>query len=254
MRESLRVLHITDTHLFADKSVSKNGVNTYRSFCEVLDQALIQDTPDLVLGGGDIAQESMAVTYEHFRNALSERSDCELLCVLGNHDAGQLFRQCLPTASHESQHWNVIALDTHIDHTVSGRVSPEDIENLKHELGSSTKHKLVVGHHPLIEIGVPWMDAHRVANGDEVMDLLKWENSVRAYLSGHVHQEFHAQTHELETFTTPSTCWQFATDSPNFAIDALPPGWRWLTLNQDGTIQSHVSRLRDETHEHTDTH
>ena len=253
MSDSLRVLHVTDTHLFADPSVSKNGINTYKSLCSVLDQALVEDTPDLVIGGGDIAQEAVEVTYERFRSAIRDRVSCEFLCVPGNHDTSDLFNRILPVGSREFEHWCVVGLDTHKDHTVSGNVSDTSYTNLLHELEKTTKHKLVVGHHPLTKIGVDWLDGHRVDNGDMVMDTLVRDPTARIYLSGHVHQEFSSCVNEVETYTTPSTCWQFATNSLTFAFDKLAPGWRWLTLNRDGSIETHVSRIEEGTHEHSHT-
>ena len=251
MCESLRVLHVTDSHLFTDASVTKNGINTYESLCRVLDQALFENSPDLVLGGGDIAQEAGRITYERFDRAIRERVKCEFLCVAGNHDISNLFETYLPTGSREFEHWCVIGLDTHTDHVLSGSVSKADLNRLALDLEKSTKHKLIVGHHPLDQIGVEWMDLHRVENGHEVMQVLSRDPTARAYLSGHVHQEFSARTSELETYTTPSTCWQFATDSPTFAFDDSSPGWRWLTLNRNGSIQTRVSRLGEGTHEHS---
>ena len=251
MSDLLRVLHVTDTHLFADPSVTKNGINTFDSLCSVLDHALAEYTPDLVLGGGDISQEVEAKTYERFHSAVHDRVECPLLCVPGNHDISLVFHQCLPSESLEFEFWSVIGLDTHEDHKLPGNVSDQSFDRLQRELGETQKHKLVMGHHPLTKIGVNWLDGHRVENGDKVMEALTGDPTARAYLCGHVHQEFSARVCDVETFTTPSTCWQFARNSATFALDDLPPGWRWLQLNRDGSIKTHVGRLPEGIHEHS---
>jgi Icc protein len=41
---------------------------------------------------------------------------------------------------------------------------------------------------------------------------------------------------------TPSTCFQFAPHSATFAIDDAGPGYRWLELHADGSLESRVGR------------
>ncbi len=45
--------------------------------------------------------------------------------------------------------------------------------------------------------------------------------------------------------TTPSTCAQFRPASADFALDAKPPGYRWLTLHEDGSLQAEARWVRD---------
>ena len=41
----------------------------------------------------------------------------------------------------------------------------------------------------------------------------------------------------------PSTCIQFHPTNDNFTIDNAQPGYRWLNLGADGTIESGVERV-----------
>ncbi|MYD43161.1 MAG: hypothetical protein F4W90_04625 [Gammaproteobacteria bacterium] len=80
-------------------------------------------------------------------------------------------------------------------------------------------------------------------NGEDLLATLSKRHTARGYLSGHVHQAYDGQYERMKLMTTPSTCWQFKALTTQFAIDELPPGWRWLALQADGSIETKVSRL-----------
>ena len=132
-------------------------------------------------------------------------------------------------------------------------VSSEDLDALSEQLQEDHDHLLVVGHHPLTDIGCAWLDAHRVVNGEAVVGLLESCPASRAYLCGHIHQEYDRIHNGIRYLATPSTCWQFAPDSDSFGFDDSPPGWRWLELHDDGnyshgSVQAPMSLdLEDET-------
>ena len=43
--------------------------------------------------------------------------------------------------------------------------------------------------------------------------------------------------------STPSTCVQFEPESDEFSVEKIPPGYRWMQLNPDGSIDTRVSRV-----------
>ena len=43
-------------------------------------------------------------------------------------------------------------------------------------------------------------------------------------------------------FSPPSTCIQFKRNSDEFALDFLPPGYRWINLYPDGRLETAVER------------
>ena len=67
---------------------------------------------------------------------------------------------------------------------------------------------------------------------------------MRAVIWGHVHQTFEQQRKGVRLLATPSTCVQFLPDSKEFAVDMVPPGYRWLELYPDGTLKTGVERLQ----------
>lgn len=240
---SLLVLQITDTHLFADFKASKNEICPANSLELVLDVALNDRTPDLLLATGDLAQEPILDTYLAFVGLVRENYSGPLLAVPGNHDVGETMRGVLSTERAEMAQWSIVGLDTHVDHEVAGHVSIEEFEALSKKLNEVHENLLVVGHHPLTDIGCAWLDAHRVDNGDAVVELLESCSASRAYLCGHIHQEYDQNRNGIRYMATPSTCWQFARNTDSFGFDDTTPGWRWLELHDDGTIHTEVCRL-----------
>ena len=241
--ESLHLLHVTDTHLFEDKHTSKNGVVPAETLAMVLDEALLSRTPDALLVTGDVAQDPVRSTYEFFLETVSQRFSGQLIAIPGNHDDGALMQQMFPSSCQLTGSWSIVSLDTHLDGIVSGHVSTENLDRLAAELNNVEGNLLLTGHHPIIDIGAKWLDAHRVDNGQLVVSMLEQCSQSKAYLCGHIHQEFDCTRNGIRYLATPSTVWQFARGVDSFALDDLQPGWRWLTLGDDGTIVTEVFRL-----------
>jgi Icc protein len=86
-----------------------------------------------------------------------------------------------------------------------------------------------------------------VSNADQFFEVLDSFEHVRGVLWGHIHQVIDQQRNGVRFMASPSSCIQFAPNSPEFKLDLLPPGYRWLELSPDGTIETGVSRAFDFT-------
>ena len=244
--DRLHVLQVTDCHLLPSPDATLLGVRTADSLAAVLGAACAERTPDAVLATGDLAQAPAPATYELFLTTLARYYAGPLLCVPGNHDHGATFAAALPTADLPLGPWVLAGVDTHIDDEVGGAVSPGEMVRLRGALSGDDRdgRRLVVaGHHCPVELGCPWLDVHRIDNGEELLDVMAGAG-VRAYVFGHIHQE--AEPHgRVPLYGTPSTCFQFSGDTPSFAIDDAKPGYRWLRLGRDGSIDTEIRRLDD---------
>lgn len=244
-RDRLHVLQVTDCHLLPSPDATLLGVRTTDSLAAVLDAACTERTPDAVLATGDLAQAPTPETYEIFLATVARYYAGPLLCVPGNHDHGATFSDALPTEDLDLSAWVLSGVDTHVDDVVGGAVSAQELKRLRHALNGDRRpvFRLVAGHHCPVEIGCAWLDAHRVDNGDDLMDVLI-DADVRAYVFGHIHQEAEPRA-PLPLYGTPSTCFQFSRDSATFAIDDQTPGYRWLRLGRDGSVDTEIRRLDD---------
>ena len=170
----------------------------------------------------------------------------------GNHDDGKAMREHLrgERISAAKQvligNWQIVLLDSTIKGEVSGNVSPEQIDFLEACLQQhADRHALVCLHHQAIPAGSEWIDRLGLQQPQALIDTIKSHNNVRAVLWGHVHQQAHHQRDGIDWMSTPSTCVQFKPGSKTSALDDQPPGYRRLSLNADGSIDTAVERLVD---------
>ena len=241
MADALKVLQVTDTHLYPDMNGKLQGVNTFESFQSVIKHAVEDTIPDLLIATGDLAQEPDSVTYNIFLEVVRKVYQGPLICTPGNHDLSVPFEQILPTKLMPLSGWYFVPLDSHVDNHVEGHVSQIQLVNLQKVL----EHKcpgptIVLGHHPPVRIQSEWLDQHRMQEGDQLMNLMNSSGNVKAYICGHVHQRHESEIGSLLFLTAPSTCFQFEPASNRFAVAEDGPGYRWLELSPDGSIKTEV--------------
>lgn len=82
----VRVLQITDTHLFAGEDETLLGVNTFNSYRAVLDAIKAQQREvDIIAATGDLAQDQSVAAYHQFCRGISELP-APCVWLPGNHD------------------------------------------------------------------------------------------------------------------------------------------------------------------------
>ena len=81
----VRLLQISDPHLFADPGGTHRGQNTLRSLRAVLDHARGQTPADAVLVTGDTVQDESREGYHLFKRCFAGWR-VPVLCLPGNHD------------------------------------------------------------------------------------------------------------------------------------------------------------------------
>jgi Icc protein len=243
----LRVLHLTDPHLFADPEGELRGTVTAESLQAVLDH---YDSANWrahrVLVTGDLIHDDSAEAYERFRDLLSPLK-LRIHCVPGNHDIGDLMRPVCarPPFSYcaweEIDNWLLIGLDSCVSGEAGGAVSNEELERVSDTVTrSAARHAMVFVHHPPIPMGSKWLDTVGLANGEELLERLRSLGRVRALAFGHVHQQYDAMYEGIRILGTPSTCRQFKPGSDDFAIDERPPAYRRVELGTDGQVDTQL--------------
>lgn len=246
----VRLLQVTDTHLFADPAAEAYGIRTAESLARVLGQALASGPrPDALLVTGDIGDDCSEAAYRRFRATLAQPG-LPVYCLPGNHDDPHAMARLLQDAPFQVGgqallgSWLLMLLDSHVPGVPQGRLG--DAALARFEAGvvaHAARNVLVAVHHPPMPIGSAWIDAMGLEDGATLLAMLERHPQVRAVTSGHVHQAFECRHGPLRLFTSPSTCIQFAPHSAEFAIDLRPPGWRRLELWPDGRIDTTVHWL-----------
>ncbi|MEH6388893.1 MAG: 3',5'-cyclic-AMP phosphodiesterase [Pseudomonas profundi] len=245
------IVQLTDSHLFADHSARLLGLDTFASLNAVIDQVLDEvDQMDLVLATGDITQDGSEGGYQRFMDAV-KRLPAECRWLPGNHDDAQLMRTLGDESGFNAEwvdlsSWRIVLLDSSIPGAVPGHLDEQQLDRLDRALATAGgRHLLVSLHHHPVDIQSDWMTPLGLQNADRLLQCIDDSGSVRALLWGHIHQHLDLMRGNVRLLATPSTCIQFDAHSADFATDTQSPGYRWLRLYDDGSIETQVSRLPD---------
>ncbi|MGB1950373.1 MAG: 3',5'-cyclic-AMP phosphodiesterase [Marinobacter sp.] len=247
----LRVLQLTDPHLMADPAGALLGVNTRDSLDAVIEQVLAQHgQPDLVLATGDLAQDGSAEAYRVFAEKL-RAFPCGSGWIAGNHDVRGVLELVASEQQANRRHivqggWQFILLDSSVPGKVFGELADSELAFLADTLAQNPAlPTLVALHHHPVDIGSDWMEQIGLRNRDAFWDVVDRFPQVRIVLWGHIHQEHDLHRKGVRLLATPSTCIQFTSGSRKFAVEELPPGYRWFELETSGEFRTEVRRATD---------
>lgn len=247
--DAMRILHITDTHLFADESASLRGRVTYASLQQVLRHIRQEGwEADLAMVTGDLIQDDTREAYENFRR-LSSSLALPVHCVPGNHDIRPLMQEVLDgepfhyCASIERDNWLVLGIDSCKEGSAAGCVGDSELERMDAIIRVSDSDHVMLGlHHPPLPVGSDWLDQVGLINGEAFLKAAQSSGKVRLVLFGHVHQAFEQSVNAISIIGTPSTCRQFTAGSANYDVDDSPPAYRRIELHPNGNFDSQLIR------------
>ncbi|WP_078120774.1 3',5'-cyclic-AMP phosphodiesterase [Thiosocius teredinicola] len=248
---TLRVLQLTDTHLYANPVGTLLGINTLDSFQRVIDHFRNCHWPlDLLLATGDLVHDASPEGYRRVGEMLA-RFDVPVFCLPGNHDVPNIMRKHLRNDGVHTDsiidhgEWRFIMLDSVKPGAEGGHLSDHELDLLDKALAGADRHTLVCMHHQPVNVGSAWIDTMAIDNPDPLFEIIDRYSHVRGILWGHIHQTFEGRHRNVRLMASPSTCVQFAPAFDNFKVDEEPPGFRLLALLPDGTIRSEVVRIDD---------
>lgn len=245
-----RIIQLTDPHIGETRDHTLAGIRTYDSFSQVLAAvAASQAAPELLMVTGDIAALGTHKAYQLFTEQITF-FEIPYAWLPGNHDDFAVMQEGIQASPYwpvlELGDWRVVSINTAVSGQVGGHLVADELSFLDSTLRRDADNPTVVFmHHPPLPVGCDWLDKQRVANADALHSLLARHANVRAIFTGHVHQQQTLRWAGIPVYTTPSTCFQFAPNSPNFALSDDPPGYRWIDLHGDGQLQTGVEYLRD---------
>ena len=245
--QKIRIIQITDTHLFEATSGNLMGVRTRDTLSAVL-ELINQQYGDFecLLVTGDLTQDGSASSYEFLKTSLSALNK-PFYWLCGNHDSPDVMADIAPEALVKRVcvgNWQVLMLNSQVLGSVHGHLSQSELDMLKSHLEQSPDlHTLVALHHHPETINSRWMDKIGLDNASELKEIIKPYQQVKAIIHGHAHQEGEFFLANSPVLATPSTCLQFTPKSDNFKVDRSLPGFRILDLLPDGRFETQVVRL-----------
>ncbi|MDD1795992.1 3',5'-cyclic-AMP phosphodiesterase [Enterovibrio makurazakiensis] len=249
--QTVRLLQITDTHLFADPYGCLLGVNTAASYHAVVAEIQAKNVEfDAIIATGDLSQDHTEESYQRFVDGIASWSQ-PCYWLPGNHDyqpemQKALAQSTLVRCDHVlvGEDWQLVMLDSQVKGVPHGRLSLEQLSLLEQALSANpNRYTLVLLHHHPLPAGSAWLDQHQLHNQEDFWSLVGKYNNVKGVVCGHIHQALDVNVNGCRVMAAPSTCIQFLPDSDDFALDSTNPGWREISLHQDGTITSTIGRL-----------
>ena len=248
--QPIRVLQISDMHVFSDQAQTLLGIPTWDSFQAVVAYLASQKRSfDMVLVTGDISQDKTVASYQSVMQAL-EVLEVPVHMIPGNHDDLTKMQQAMPQLQLEHYvrldlgAWHVHCLDSTLKGEVKGKISDALLQRLITAIAAAPQHfHLVVLHHNALPVGSAWLDAHQLQGGDAFLEALVAYPQVKIVLCGHVHQEKTLHYQHLDVLMSPATSVQFKPQHDEFFVDTAQPGWRLMTLNPHGDYHTSVVRL-----------
>ena len=251
--DSVVLLQITDTHLFANESGALLGVATQQSFHAVLNAVDASTRKfDAIVATGDISQDHTPDSYQRFAEGIA-RWEQPCFWLPGNHDYQPTMVTTLANGAgiSDTKHilvgdaWQVVLLDSQVPGVPHGELSDYQLEWLERTLSAhASRHTLIFLHHHPMPSGCTWLDQHSLRNSHMLEAVLQAFPLAHTLVCGHIHQDLDLNWNGRRLLSTPSTCVQFKPHCTNFTIDTVPPGWRWLTLGPDGSVETEVQRLQ----------
>ena len=249
MNTGIRLLQISDPHLFGRADGALRGVVTRDSLRAVLHHARTHHwNAEALLLTGDLVNDD-AGGYATVRELLGNLGK-PVWCVPGIHDEVEAMRRELRAAPfeiggfHDLGAWRVILLDSCVPGQAHGRLSAAELARLDAALASAGERHVLIGlHHHPVRMASRWIDSVGLQNPDDLFAITDRYPQVRVVVWGHVHQVFDARRKGVRLLAVPSTCAQFLPRSDQFSIDPSPPGYRRLTLRADGSIDTEVLRV-----------
>jgi len=246
---SLKVLQITDTHLYSDTEGTLLGLNTQSALDEVLEMTREYGKVDLILSTGDLVHDSSEIGYKRFKS-IFESLGIPVYCLPGNHDNPDMMKKCLVNSNVQyissvvHNDWVFTFLDTKLPNSEVGHLADKELKLLESTLAAHpNKQAFVCLHHNPVPIDSAWMDTMQVDNSEAFFNIIDKHDNVKGILWGHIHQIYEKERKGVKLMATPSTCIQFTPEKDDFGLDDVPPGCRWLALLPNGEIRTHVTRL-----------
>jgi 3',5'-cyclic AMP phosphodiesterase CpdA len=229
---TLRILHLSDTHLTGDGALHQGSVDTTAALESVL--ARIDGVPGigLVVVSGDVSEDGSPESYAALVERVggwAERHGAALVAVPGNHDLREGFRQVLtnghvlgeggrplmhtmeyhpPTAPVWGQSLvvgrRIVTVDTSVPGAGYGEISEASLDRLRAALdGEHAPHgTVVVLHHPPLPGPTALHAALQLRNPGALADVIRGSD-VRVVLAGHYHHHFAGSLASVPVLVAP---------------------------------------------------
>ena len=178
--DTLKFVHITDTHLLDNAEENFHSLNTKESLEAVLSH-IETSYPDIdfLLFTGDISQTGSEESYALFKSVI-QRYELPVFCVPGNHDTPSLLQQTVPNCPDESINitqlgqFSLALLNSCVRGEHHGMLSQRCLQQLyEHLHHSESQFNIIAIHHPPVPVNSSWLDEIALQNQTELLQVVK---------------------------------------------------------------------------------
>ncbi|UAJ79568.1 metallophosphoesterase [Leifsonia sp. ZF2019] len=204
----LRILHLSDTHLFSAGRLHYGQVDTLAALDRTLARAGSLDTLDLVAATGDLSDDGGEQSYRLLASRLapfaSDRG-ADLVYAMGNHDLRAGFEAVLGARETVTlRHgFRIVTLDTSVPGAGYGALDTDQLDRLAGILAVPAPHGTIVAlHHPPVPASSALLAALELSNPEALLDVCAG-GDVRLILGGHYHHALAAQARGIPVVVAP---------------------------------------------------
>lgn len=190
--DCLRILHLSDTHVFGDDSLHYGVVDTRAALNRVLEHAGSLEKVDVVVASGDLSEDGSVASYQHLRRTLEtwagERG-ARVVYAMGNHDNPDAFEEILGgrEGAIDVNGFHVVYIDSSVPGAAFGQLSAPQLTWLRNTLREPARFgSIVVVHHPPIPASTSLLGKLELQHPRELLSECG-SADVRLILSGHYH-------------------------------------------------------------------
>ena len=246
----MEIIQITDLHISRDIDQEKHDCCPYERLKHSLSEIKRNHGNDASLViTGDLSSDYSRESYENIKTLLKQYR-FQISLLPGNHDdLNNMTGICddqisLDQINIKNSNFITHNIDTHIQDNVQGCIKDKDLREIMSEVERIKENVIFFTHHPIIKINSLWIDKNVTENNNALIQcMLKRSDLLFFIFSGHVHQEFHHKINNVEFFTSPSSCYQFKSETDDFAIDKdASYGYRVISLHGN-SLDTKVVRL-----------
>ncbi|MCI2421934.1 phosphodiesterase [Saccharopolyspora sp. K220] len=210
---TLAIAHLSDPHITTGMLASAPAAGLNRALGRVL---ALDPQPDCVVITGDLVDRGSPDEYQALREVIG-RFPLPLHFATGNHDdpealLGEFSGTGFLGGATETHYaveypaFTLIVLDSKVPDSGGGRLGAAQLAWLDEVLARrSDLPAIVCVHHPPISIGIPFLDGMRLADGEELGEVLAGHRHVARVLTGHVHRPITAAFAGSVLAVAPST-------------------------------------------------
>ncbi|WP_223693723.1 metallophosphoesterase family protein [Leifsonia poae] len=188
----LRILHLSDTHLFGDGSLHYGIVDTLAALDRVLDRAGELAAVDVVVVSGDLSDDGSEESYRLLARRIVSWANARgaaVVYAMGNHDLRAGFETVLGAreSAVEVAGFRIVTVDSSVPGAGYGAVDAAQLQILSGILREPAPHgTVVVLHHPPVPAASALLAALELQNPAELLAACS-AGDVRLVLAGHYH-------------------------------------------------------------------